>query len=120
MPMECLRSLDRYVGCIKSRIMSLRFKTDIARFFALAVLLSAIACSELPELARLVDNASNDFTAPSCLMWETVSSTVTSQVTVAVAGSPTEVRPQSSDVLQASHDFRSSGDLFLLYSILRT
>jgi hypothetical protein len=99
--------------------MSRRFKTNIARFFALAVLLSAIACSELPELARLIDNASNDFTAPSCLMGE-ITSTVTVQVTATVAGSPIEVSLKFSDVRPTSHDFRGSGDLLQLYSILRT
>jgi hypothetical protein len=114
-----LLSLDRYVGHINSRLMSLGFKTNIARFFAVAVLLSAIACSELPELARLIDNASNDFTTPSCLIGE-ITTTVVAGLTVTFAGSPIDVSLNSSDVLQTSHDFRGSGDLFLLYSILRT
>jgi hypothetical protein len=99
--------------------MSRRFKTNIARFFALAVLLSAIACSELPELARLIDKASNDFTAPSYLMEEDAS-TVTAQATATVAGSPIEVSLKFSDVRPTSHDFHGSGDLLQLYSILRT
>jgi hypothetical protein len=99
--------------------MGRRFKTNIARFFALAVLLSAIACSELPELARLIDNASNDFTAPSHVMGE-IASTVTVQVTATVAGSPIEVSLKSSNVRPTNHDFRGSGDLLQLYSILRT
>jgi hypothetical protein len=99
--------------------MSRRFKTNMARFFTLAVLLSAIACSELPELARLIDNASNDFTAPSYMMGE-IASTVTVQVTATVAGSHIEVSLKSSDVRPTSHDFRGSGDLLQLYSILRT
>ena len=99
--------------------MSRRFKTNIARFFTLAVLLSAIACSELPELARLTDNASNDFTAPSYLMGE-IASTVTVQVTATVAGSPIEVSLNSSDIPQISEGLHGSGDLLMLYSILRT
>ena len=99
--------------------MTFRFKSNIARFFVLAVLLSAIACSELPELARLTDNASNDFTAPSYLMGE-IASTVTAQVMVTVAGWPIEMSLNSSDIPQTSKGFHGSGDLLLLYSILRT
>lgn len=99
--------------------MSFRFKSNVARFFVLAVLLSAVACSELPELARLIDNASNDFTAPSYLMGE-IASTVTAQVMTTVAGSPVEMSLNSSDTTQTSEGFLGSGDLLLLYSVLRT
>ena len=119
MPMKLAHSPDGHVGQAKSRTMSFRFKSNLARFFVLAVLLSAIACSELPELARLTDNASNDFTAPSYLMGE-IASTVTAQVMATVAGSPIEMSLNSSDILQTSEGFHGSGDLLLLHSILRT
>jgi hypothetical protein len=97
--------------------MSFRF--NIARFFVLAVLLSAVACSELPELARLTDNTSNDFTAPSYLMGE-IAGAVSAQVVATVAGSPIEMSLKSSDVPQRTHVSRGSADLLLLYSMLRT
>jgi hypothetical protein len=117
--MELVYLRKGYVGHAKPRTMSFRFKSNVARFFVLAVLLSAIACSELPELARLIDNASNDFTAPSYLMGE-IARKVTAQVTATVAGSSVEMSLNSSDIPQTSEGFHGSGDLLLLYSILRT
>jgi hypothetical protein len=99
--------------------MTFRFKSNIAKLFVLAVLLSAVASSELPELARLMDNTSNDFTSPSYLMGE-IGSAVTAQVTA--TGPVSSITPGQKlwDVPQQPGVFRSSRNLLLLYSILRT
>ena|ERR1700674_1293131 len=99
--------------------MTFRFKSNIAKLFVLAVLLSAVASSELPELARLMDNTSNDFTAPSYLMGE-IGSPVAAQVTA--KGPVSRITPgqNPSDVRQQPGVFHSSRNLLLLYSILRT
>lgn len=99
--------------------MSLRLPGNFAKLFVLAVLVSSLACSELPELTRLIDNSSNDFTAPSYVT-EEVSNTVATQV----SGTPSArrmafSRPQPNNLLQI-RQFRNSRDLLLLCSILRT
>lgn len=99
--------------------MSLRLRNKAAKFFVFVVLLSAVACSELPELAKLMDNPSNDFTAPAYLMGE-IETKVSEQVTFTASISRLESRSVPSDQPQRMQGFRSSGDLLLLYSILRT
>ena len=106
-------------GLAKLMRMSLRFRNKAAKLFVFIILLSAVACSELPELARLVDNPSNDFTPPAYLMSE-IEGTLTEHVTVKTNVSRMESRLFASDRPQQSHSFRSSGDLLLLYSIRRT
>jgi len=98
---------------------SLRFKNKAAKFLAFVVLLSAVACSELPELAKLMDNPSNDFTAPAYLMGE-IETRVSEQAIVSMSTSRVESRSFPSDRPQRAQGFRSSSDLLVLYSILRT
>ncbi len=99
--------------------MSLRFRNKAAKLFVFIVLLSAVACSELPELAKLIDNPSNDFTPPAYVMSE-IESTLTEHVMVKTNVSRMESRLFPSDRPQQPHNFRSSSDLLLLYSIRRT
>jgi hypothetical protein len=101
--------------------MRFQFKGNVARLLVMAVLLSVVACSELPELARLMDNPSNDFMPPSYPM-EQVTSAVAAQVTATVTTpAPRITRSQeSSGVRQQTIPIRSSRDLLELYTILRT
>ena len=99
--------------------MTSRFNSNVAKFFVLAVLLSAVASSELPELARLMDIASNDFTAPSCLAGE-IGSAVAAQVTAAGPVSRITLGQKPSDAPQQPGIFHRPRNLLLLYSIFRT
>ena len=121
MLMKCLRSPERDVGCAvrNSFLFRFRFKSNIAKLFVLAVLLSAVASSELPELARLMDNTANDFTTPSYLTGE-IGTAVVAQVTPTVPVSRITPGQKPSDVPQQPGVFRSSRNLLPLYSILRT
>ena len=101
--------------------MRLRFKGSVAKLFVVAILLSSLACSELPELERLIDNTSNDFTPPSYVVGE-ITSAVARQVTPT---SPERAlrgvsRQNSPDVPQHIRAFLSSRDLLHLYSMIRT
>jgi len=101
--------------------MKLQFKSNIARLFVVAVLLSSVACSELPELARLMDNTANDFTPPSYVM-DDLERAVSGQVTttaIAPASRPSP-RQNLSDIPQHTNPRHGSRDLLQLYSILRT
>ena len=101
--------------------MRFRFKSNVARFFVVALLLSAVACSELPELAKLMDRTSNDFTPPSYVVGE-IDSAVAAQVTTTTAAPEMRARPaqNSPDVPRQTRLFRCSRELLLFYSILRT
>lgn len=116
---ECVIANAVWSGVSGLICMSLRFRSKAAKFFVFVVLLSAVACSELPELAKLMDNPSNDFTAPAYLMGE-IETRVTDQVSTTTSVSHLESRSFPSDRPQRAQGFRSSGDLLLLYSILRT
>ena len=112
-----------YFGSVAPQLipMKFHFESNVAKLFVMAVLLSSVACSELPELARLMDNTSNDFMPPSYIVGEIVD-TVAAQVTATAAApaSPTTPYQSSSDVAHQTSLFRSSRDLLQLYSILRT
>ena len=101
--------------------MRFRFKSNVAKFFVMAVLLSALACSELPELAKLIDQTSNDFTPPSYMM-EEIASAVAAQVTTTTTVPKLRATPSqsSSDFPRQARLFRGSRELLQLYSILRT
>jgi hypothetical protein len=99
--------------------MRFGFKGNLATLFFLAILLSSVACSELPELTQLLDNPSNDFTPPSCLT-EEASTVVAAQVTATARVSRVAQPQKSSDTVQQRSLIRSSRDLLLLCSILRT
>jgi hypothetical protein len=100
--------------------MSLQWRTRISKLFAFVIIVSALACSELPELMKLMDNPSNDFiTAPAGSMGK-IADSVTDQVTVTNSVSPVEERQASSALLQQTEAFRDSGDLLALYSLRRT
>src|SRR5438309_4638218 len=49
-------------GCADSRVSMGYFVSRGAKFVVLVMLASTLVCSELPELTRLMDNPSNDFT----------------------------------------------------------
>jgi hypothetical protein len=101
--------------------MRLGFKGGIAKLFVLAILLSSLACSELPELCRLSDNTSNDFTPLSYVAGE-IASAVSAQLWPASPARALRVTPQqnSTDVPQQVKPFLGSRDLLHLYSISRT
>jgi len=63
--------------------MTVQFKSSVAKVFIFAILVSALMCSEFPELTKLTDDTSNDFTTPSYIMRE-VTSAVAAQVTATV------------------------------------
>src|ERR1700746_1556986 len=101
--------------------MRLRFNGSVAKLFVVAILLSSLACSELPELERLIDNTSNDFTAPSYVVGE-ITSAVARQVTPAsperaLRGVTQQNSPDASQHITA---FLISRDLLHLFSISRT
>lgn len=98
--------------------MKFDFKTNVAKLVVLVVLLSAVACSELPELTQLMDNPSNDFTTPSHLM-EEVSNVVAAPVK-ATAASGIMPRQKPSEAPQHASRVGNPRDLLLLCSILRT
>ena len=98
-----------------------QFKTSVGRFLVLAVLLSALTCGALSELARLMDdtldNSCNDFVPACYFMGEILKA---NEVTVARPAPPVEVRQVWSNTPRRTQAFRSSDSLLLLYSILRT
>ena len=101
--------------------MKFHFNSHLSKVFVLAVLLSALVCSEVPELAKLVDNTSNDFTTPICFM-EEITTSVAAQVTATVTR-PLVRAMQSHGPLGAPHQTifsSSSRDILLLCSTLRT
>jgi hypothetical protein len=97
-----------------------QFKRHAFKFFVIASLVCSVACTELPELSRLSDDASNDFT---------VLSTSLADISLAVAA---KVRPTAYLRLVAPYwepvdDSqrrplvpRSSPAVPILHSILRT
>jgi len=101
--------------------MNLQFKSNIARLFVVAVLLSSLACSELPELARLMDNTANDFTPPSCVMDE-IENAVGAKATATATALASHPSPHQnfSHIPRHTNPCHGSRDLLQLYSILRT
>jgi hypothetical protein len=101
--------------------MRLPFKGSVARLFVLAILLSSLACGELPELGRLIDNTSNDFTPPSYVVGEIERAAVAQLLPVppalALSVAP---RQNPSDFPQHIKTFLGSRDLLHLYSVIRT
>jgi hypothetical protein len=101
--------------------MTVQYKSDVAKVFVFAVLLSSLMCSELPELVKLTDKTSNDFTTPSYVMRK-VASAVAAQVTAAVttpASRITSSRNSSVVLPQQASFIRNSRDLLLSCSLLR-
>jgi hypothetical protein len=101
--------------------MRLRFNGSVAKLFVVAILLSSLACSELPELERLIDNASNDFTPASYVAGEITSAVAAHVKATSPARALRAARQQnSSDISQHIAAFLISRDLLHLYSISRT
>ena len=101
--------------------MRLRFKSDVSKFFVVAVLLSALACSELPELAKLMDQTSNDFTPPSYVVGEIAGAVAAKVTTTTTAPELRGMPSQNSSVAPRQTGlFRCSRDLLAFCSILRT
>ena len=92
--------------------------SKFARLLVIVVLLSSVACSELPELASLSDNASNDFTIQSCIAAEVAIAAPLQAAKVLASCIPP--RAEFLDVQPRKNVFGISRDLLLLYSILRT
>jgi hypothetical protein len=99
--------------------MKFDFKTNVAKLVVLAILLSAVACSELPELTKLMDNPSNDFTTSSHLMAE-VSSVVAAPAKATAPASGIMPRQKPSKAPRHISRVGNPRDLLLLCSILRT
>jgi hypothetical protein len=96
-----------------------RFWAKFGRLLAIVLLLLSVACSELPELATLSDNTSNDFTTQSYVAREVA----LAAVTLVPAEVPVLRRlPRTAfvDVPQRASSFCISRDLLLLYSTFRT
>ena len=101
--------------------MTCRFKSNVIKLFVIAVLLSSVACGELPELTQLMDNTSNDFTVPSFLIAD-FANVVAAQLsgTATAPASCVTPRQRFSDIQQHASIFCSSRSSLQLYSILRT
>jgi hypothetical protein len=97
------------MGCFVSRVV---------KVVGLVMLVSALACSELPELTTLVDNSSNDFAVLSSSSLSVTA--VAAQVTATVCVSRAAVRPAFVEAPQHEFPFRGSRDMLALYSLLRT
>ena len=94
------------------------FRSKLARLFATIVILSAVACSEFPELASLADNPSNDFTTQSCLASQIAVESATQRT--AIAPSRITRRDNLFGAPQRISLFAISRDLLVLYSVFRT
>ena len=101
--------------------MTVQFKSNFAKVFIFATLLSALMCSEFPELTKLTDDTSNDFTTPSYVMRE-VTSAVAAQVTATVmTPAPRITSSRKFSAAPPERSFiRNSRDLHLLCTLLRT
>ena len=102
------------------RSRNFRFMSNTGKLIALSILVLAIACAEFPELARLIDNPDNDFTVPNYVIHDANLPAVSERVpsTAGLSSEPASFKPAA--FLNGSAIFRTSGDLLLLYSILRT
>jgi hypothetical protein len=101
--------------------MKFHFKNHLSKVIVLAVLLSALVCSEVPELAKLMDDTSNDFTTPICFM-EEITTSVAAQVRATVTP-PLVHAMQSQGPLGAPQQTifpSNSREILLLCSTLRT
>ena len=116
-------AVNRYAvsHCRSRSDMTFDFQGNVSRVFVLIVLLCALVCSEVPELAKLMDDTSNDFITPICLS-EEISIAVAAQVTATVIAPVSRVvpYPQSSGVQRQTRFTSSSRDMLLLCSTLRT
>jgi hypothetical protein len=86
--------------------------------FVMVVLLCSLVCCEFPELARLADDPSNDFTTQSCLASEVAIDAAIQVMPTAPAagyGGP-EIFVHSERLIL----FGISRDLLPFYSVLRT
>lgn len=97
--------------------MVLLFGRNVVKLLVLAVLLSAIACNELPELIQLVDNPTNDFTAPSSFRAVAVAAPLRAMPTGRASFVPSYRKPSGVPPETVS---RAPRDLLLLQSLLRT
>src|SRR5690348_13744764 len=107
--------------CRSNFDMKITFNNNVSKVFVVAVLLLALVGSEVPERAKLMDDTSNDFTAPICFM-EEITTSVAAQVRVTVTP-PLAHAMQSQGPLGAPQQTifpSSSGDILLLCSTLRT
>jgi hypothetical protein len=118
---KCLLFSREVTGCCRLVSgMTVQFKSNFAKVFIFATLLSALMCSEFPELTKLTDDTSNDFTTPSYVMRE-VTSAVAVQVTATVMTPAPRITPSRkfSAALPETRFIRNSRDLLLLCSLLR-
>jgi len=97
------------------------FRSRVFKAFIMLVLVCSIAFAEFPELARLSDDASNDFTTPTCVVQE-VTTAVAPKVTATVAALALRVasHQEPSKASRRAPVTRCSRDVLVLYSILRT
>jgi hypothetical protein len=94
------------------------FKRRLIKFFVLMVLVSSLASAEFPELSKLMDDTSNDFTVLSITAVEVqMEASVQTMPRCCVSG--VKQYYQSPDRPQPGA-FRSSRDVLVLDSILRT
>lgn len=103
------------------RVWMSHFKSYVLRFFIMVLLVCSVACGEFPELSKLSDDTSNDFTTPACA-FQDAATAVADQVTAAVPAPALRVTPnqESRKVSPLTLVSRGSRDFLVLYSILRT
>ena len=118
---KCLLFSREVTGCCRLVSgMTVQFKSSVAKVFIFAILVSALMCSEFPELTKLTDDTSNDFTTPSYIMRE-VTSAVAAQVTATVMTPAPRIASSTkfSAALPERSFIRNSRELHLLCSLLR-
>ena|SRR5690242_16074373 len=95
--------------------------SKLIKLVVLVMLVSTIACNELPELTRLMDNPSNDFTFVSTASADVRVAAVAAQVTATLCMSRAALPPEFlQDAQRESAAFGSARDLLALLSLLRT
>lgn len=97
------------------------FVSNVIKLVVLVMLVSTIACNELPELTRLMDNPSNDFTVVSTASADVRVAAVAAQVTATLCMSRAALPLEFlQDAQRESAAFGSARDLLALLSFLRT
>jgi hypothetical protein len=96
-----------------------RCRTRIAEIFVLMLLVSSVACGELPELVSLTDNTSNDIvilSVPSAGVIPAAVTLVTPGSCAAIVSNDQKLSGVQQKILPS----RSSRDVLALQSLLRT
>jgi hypothetical protein len=112
------KSREMIVRCIDDIAATQALWMRVAQTLVMAIVLSVVVCSELPELIRLVDNTTNDFTTPASLI-EEPESVRASQPAVRITVLQCRPRYPLRDVFRRRAPLNLSRDLLSFYSIIR-